>query len=180
VSAGRLLGDMDASVRDEIADLYAAYVDCLDNGELEQWPEFFTDACLYKIIPRENFERGLPLALVLCESKGMLRDRVEALRRTSVYAPRALRHLVSSLRITPIGRPGPNIAAPESAVPEEAVIRVQANYAVFQTLVDEPTQVFNVGRYIDQMVRQGGQLKFREKLCVFDSVLVPGSLIYPL
>lgn len=156
---------MDLTERLEIEDLYAAYVECLDDGELERWPEFFTDDCLYKIIPRDNFERGLPLALMLCESKGMLQDRVEALRRTSVYAPRALRHLVSSIRIK--GSDG-------------TVIHVHANYAVFQTLADEPTQVFNVGRYLDQLVRVGGQLKFKEKLCVFDSVVVPGSLIYPL
>ena len=172
-----------SSLRDELEDLYAAYVDCLDNGELERWPEFFTDACLYKIIPRDNFERGLPLALMLCESKGMLQDRVEALRRTSVYAPRSLRHLVSSIRITPASPPALRPSIPQEGVGTrglEGVIPVRANYAVFQTLVDEPTQVFNVGRYLDQLVREDGQLKFKEKLCVFDSVLVPGSLIYPL
>jgi len=156
---------MDVHERLEIEDLYAAYVECLDDGALDGWPELFTDECLYKVIPRENYERGLPLAVMLCESKAMLRDRVEALRRTSVYAPRALRHLVSSLRVQP-GAAG--------------VIGVRANYAVLQTLVDETTQVFNAGRYIDQLVRQDGRLKFKEKLCVFDSILVPGSLIYPI
>lgn len=172
-----------STLRDEIEDLYAAYVDCLDNGELERWPEFFTDVCLYKIIPRDNFERGLPLALMLCESKGMLQDRVEALRRTSVYAPRALRHLVSSIRVDPPSPQAPRPPGPQahkSAWGLEGLIAVRANYAVFQTLVDEPTQVFNVGRYLDQLVRENGQLKFKEKLCVFDSLLVPGSLIYPL
>src|SRR5512143_4130136 len=86
-------------LRFEIDDLYAEYVECLDDGEPERWPEFFTDECVYKIIPRENFERGLPLALMLCESKGMCQDRVEALRHASVYAPRALRHIVTNIRI---------------------------------------------------------------------------------
>jgi len=175
-----------STLRDEVEDLYAAYVECLDDGELERWPEFFIDAAVYKIIPRDNFERGLPLALMLCESKGMLQDRVEALRRTSVYAPRALRHLVSNLRIS---IPGPQAPTPPGlaaglvglgAWGPEGVIDVRANYAVFQTSVDEPTQVFNVGRYLDQLVREDGQLKFKEKLCVFDSILVPGSLIYPI
>jgi len=152
-------------LRVEVEDLYAEYVECLDDGELERWPELFTDACLYKIIPRENFERGLPLALMLCESKGMCQDRVAALRGASVYAPRALRHLVSNIHIKAQTADG---------------IRVQANYAVLQTLNDEPTQVFNAGKYIDLIVRDAGQLKFREKLCVFDSVMVPGSLVYPI
>ena len=152
-------------LRIEIEDLYADYVECLDDGELERWPEFFTNECLYKVIPRENFERGLPLALILCESKGMCHDRVEALRRASVYAPRALRHLVSNIRIK--GQ-------------EAEGIRVHANYAVLQTLNDEPTQVFNTGKYIDHVVRDGGRLKFKEKLCISDSVVVPGSLVYPV
>jgi anthranilate 1,2-dioxygenase small subunit len=154
-----------SALRFEIEELYAGYVECLDDGELERWPEFFTDACLYKIVPRENFERGLPLALILCESKGMCQDRVEALRRASVYAPRVMRHLVSNIRIR---------------AQEADGIRVHANYAVLQTLNDDPTQVFNTGKYIDLVVRDAGQLKFKEKLCVFDSVVVTGSLVYPI
>ena len=157
---------MDArDLRFEVEDLYADYGACLDDGELERWPELFTDACVYKIIPRENFERGLPLAVMLCESKGMCQDRVAALRRASVYAPRALRHMITNLRIEG---------------DEAAGVRVRANYLVLQTLTDEPTQVFNVGRYIDLVVRDAGRLKFKEKLCVFDSIVVPGSLVYPI
>lgn len=176
---------MDAvRLRYEVEDLYAAYVECLDDGALERWPEFFTDDCVYKIIPRENFDRGLPLALMRCDSKGMLLDRVAALRRTSVYAPRSLRHLVSNLRIEtgPPGRPDAQTApsATFAAPGAGSVIAVRANYAVFQTVADEPTRVFNVGRYRDQLVTHDGALKFREKLCIFDSLLVPGSLLYPI
>lgn len=152
-------------LRGEVEELYANYVECLDDGELERWPDLFVDDCLYKIIPRENFDRGLPLAVMLCESKGMLRDRVAAIRRASVYAPRALRHLLSNLRIK--GH-------------EEGTTRVQANYAVLQTVQGEETRVFNTGKYVDRLVRDDGTLKFKEKLCVFDSVLVPGSLVYPI
>ena len=152
-------------LRFAVEDLYSEYVECLDEGELELWPQLFTDPCLYKIIPRENFERGLPLALMLCESRGMLEDRVAALRRTSVYAPRAFRHLLSNIHIK--GE-------------HDGVIGVQANYAVLQTQLDEETRVFNAGKYIDKLVRENERLKFKERLCVFDSVLVPGSLIYPI
>jgi 3-phenylpropionate/cinnamic acid dioxygenase small subunit len=165
-----------ADVRDlrfEIEDLYAAYVECLDDGELEQWPELFTEECLYKIIPRDNFERGLPLALMLCESKGMLQDRVAAVRQTSVYAPRSLRHLVSSIRIKPLN-------PANRGTPEPWCVGVHANYLVLETPHGEETRVFNAGKYLDRVVRDGATLKFKEKLCVFDSVLVPGSLIYPI
>jgi 3-phenylpropionate/cinnamic acid dioxygenase small subunit len=95
----------------------------------------------------------------------MLKDRVTTVRETSVYAPRALRHLLSNIRIKGS---------------DNGQLRVQANYAVLETLPDEETHVFNAGKYIDLVVREDGRLKFKEKLCVFDSILVPGSLIYPI
>ena len=51
------------TLRFEIEDLLAAYAAALDGDALETWPEFFTDDCFYQIIPRDNYERGLPLAL---------------------------------------------------------------------------------------------------------------------
>jgi len=156
----------DLALRLEIEELYTEYAHVLDNFELEQWPEFFTDDCLYQIVSRENRERGLPLALMRCESKAMLADRVVTIRQTQMFAPRALRHLVSSLRIAP----------PASA----DGVDVQANNAVLQTLVDDETRILSAGRYIDRLVRDGDALKFKSRTCVYDTVMVPNSLIYPL
>jgi len=148
-----------------LEELYADYAACLDEERFEEWPEFFTDPCLYKIVPRENFERGLPLATWLCESKGYLADRVTAIRKTAVYAPRYVRRMVSGIRV--LGW-------------TDAVLEVRASYLALETLQDELTRVFNAGQYRDKLVVEDGKLKFREKLCIFDSLLVPNSLIYPL
>jgi len=153
------------AVRYEIEELLAEYAAVLDAVDLECWPEFFTEQCFYEIIPRENYDRGLPMAIMRCESKGMLKDRVVAIRDTMMYEPRYMRHIISAIRVR-----GEN---PEG-------IMIEANYAVFETPVDDLTRVFNVGRYLDRIVRQAGQLKFAEKHCVYDSLLVPNSLIYPL
>jgi salicylate 5-hydroxylase small subunit len=156
-----------AELRFEIADLYAEYVACIDEGRFEEWPEFFHDPCTYRIVPRENFDRGLPLATVWAESKGMLRDRVVGITQTMMYAPHYWRHVVSALRIR------------EASALR---IRVEANYAIFRTTPDAPSEVFQVGRYLDEIARDeaDGALKFREKLCIFDTVLIPNSLIYPV
>jgi len=153
------------ALRLELEALYAEYAACLDDDELERWPEFFATDCRYEIIPRENFDRGLPLAVMRCESRAMLIDRVAALRRSSVYAPRALRHLISGVRITAV---------------EGDSVSAQATYTIVQTPLDEEPAIFNVGRYLDRLVRDAGALKFVERLCVYDSVLVPGSLIFPI
>jgi len=152
-------------LRLEIEELYADYAACLNDERFEDWPDFFIEKCLYKIVPRENFQRDLPLATMLCESRGYLLDRVQSIRKTHVFAPRVVRRLVSGIRL--MGWQGEELAC-------------RADYAVFETLTDEFTRVFNVGRYLDRIVVDDGRLKFKEKVCVFDSNLVPNSLIYPL
>ena len=59
--------DIPVPARDMIARLMMQYVHAIDNDELERFPEFFCETCLYKVQPRTNFERGLPLATWLSE-----------------------------------------------------------------------------------------------------------------
>ena len=157
---------VDVVTRFELADLYAAYAEALDDGPLDAWPDLFTDDCLYLVIAAENHDRGLPLATVRCESRGMLRDRVHAVHETAMYVPRRMRHVVGPLRVRPA---------------EGDAYAVRAAYSVFETLPDALTRVFNVGRYDDVVVRDtDGVLRFRAKRCVYDSCLVPTSLVLPI
>src|SRR4051812_3049371 len=82
-------------LRARLADLYCACDNALNDGTLERWPELFVDACVYKVIPRENHEAGFPVAVIYCESRDMLIDRVVALRETALYAPRIVRRITS-------------------------------------------------------------------------------------
>lgn len=147
------------------AELLHAYVHTLDNGDYERWPDFFTDDALYKIVARDNFERDLPLATLFCNGKGMMRDRVIAIREALVYAPNYLRHIVSAVRVT--DGEGSRIAA-------------ESNYVVFSTAHDEESKVFNTGKYIDEIVWIDGQAKFQKKLVVYDSLLIPSLLVIPI
>jgi 3-phenylpropionate/cinnamic acid dioxygenase small subunit len=152
-------------LRLELEELYAEYVACLDEERFEEWPDFFTDDCLYRIVPRENAELGLPIAVMHCEGKGYLLDRIAAIRKTAVYAPRYVRRQVTNLRI--LGWSG-------------ELLGVRARYSAFETMPDELTRVFSVGEHRDRIARLGGKLRFKEKLVIFDSELVPNSLVYPL
>jgi 3-phenylpropionate/cinnamic acid dioxygenase small subunit len=135
------------------------------DDEIERWPGLFTDEAVYKIVSRENRERKLPLATMLCEGRGMLADRVTAIRRTSVYVPRQTRHFITNIGIV---------------ANEGERVRTQANFAVFESFDDSSSRVLAVGRYYDVVSTTGGALKFEEKLCVYDGNVVPGSIIYPL
>ena len=57
---------------------------------------------------------------------------------------------------------------------------MRANFATYETPPDTLTRVFSIGQYRDLIVGTSGDMKLREKICVFDSELVPNSLIYPL
>ena len=148
-----------------IEDLYAAYAACLDDARFAEWPDFFTEDCTYRIVPRENYDRGLPLATLSFESKGMLRDRVYAVTETLFHEPYYQRHVISGLLVR---------------ADAAGQFCVQANYVVIRTKKGALSEVYNAGRYVDRIVDENGALRFREKLCVFDSELIPNSLIYPL
>jgi salicylate 5-hydroxylase small subunit len=59
-------------------------------------------------------------------------------------------------------------------------MRAQANYAVFRTRPGDASEVYNVGRYIDEIERTPAGLKLASRLCVYDSEMVLNSLIYPI
>jgi salicylate 5-hydroxylase small subunit len=145
--------------------LNADYAAALDAGAWERWPEFFTEDCVYKLQPRENYDRGLPLATLSFESKAMLQDRVYGITETLFHDPYYQRHVIGVPRVT--GR-------------RNATILVETNYAVFRTRQNELSVVFNVGRYLDEIIPTRDGLRFASRICVFDSEMIPNSIIYPI
>ena len=63
------------AVRLEIEDFNTAYARVLDAAEIDRWADFFTDDGFYRITARENHDAGLPVGLVWCDGRKMLRDR---------------------------------------------------------------------------------------------------------
>ncbi len=149
----------------QLTRLYTDYAAALDAGEWERWPDFFVEDCVYKVLPRENHERGFPLATMAFESRGMLRDRIYGATETIFHDPYYQRHVVG---------------APRVLLVQDGRIESEANYAIFRTKPSQLTTVFNVGRYLDVIRQTPDGLKFESRLCIFDSELIPNSLIYPI
>ncbi|MGQ9370357.1 aromatic-ring-hydroxylating dioxygenase subunit beta [Azospirillum sp. ST 5-10] len=150
-------------LRARVRDLYDAYYAALDDVRLEDWPDFFTQDCLYRVVPRENAERGYALATMQAESRGMLQDRVTGLLRTQMYAPRYYRRFPGPLRVA------------ETA----GGVRTRHNLLMVQTLIDKQSDIVLCGVCHDLVVADGGRLRFKERVVVFDSEMIPNSLIYP-
>ncbi|ACK50428.1 aromatic-ring-hydroxylating dioxygenase beta subunit [Methylocella silvestris BL2] len=149
----------------DVAHLQNSYVQAIDDDKLESWPNFFTDQCLYKLSPRENYDENLPACLIMCDSKAMLEDRIVSYRNANIYNCHFTRHIVGMPRITASN--GETISA-------------ETSYAIFQTQLNGETSVFQVGRYLDTIVNDHGQLKFKEKICVFDTYRVHRLLATPV
>lgn len=148
-----------------IRDFYDEVAECLDDDEIERFPSYFVNDCIYQVVSRENYARGLPQAAMLCDGLGMLRDRVTALRETQVYVPRIWRHFISGVRVTN---------------DEERELYVRANFMVTESMSDQNPTVFLVGEYQDVLVRDGTGFKFRQRLAIYDNHHVVRSLIVPV
>ena len=148
-----------------LARLNADYAAALDSADWNRWVEFFVEDCQYKVQPRENYERGFPLSTLALLSRGMLKDRVYGIKETLFHDPYYQRHVVGLPRI--LRREGD-------------VIEAEANYAVFRTKLSQETTVFNVGRYLDRVRITPEGMKFESRLCIYDTEMIPNSLIYPI
>ena len=149
----------------EIEQLYADYAHCLDSDQLEEWPEFFTEDCAYRVTSAENFEAGLPLGIIYATSKNMLVDRVMALRKANIYEPQRYRHLIAGVRIE--GH-------------QAEALDVAANFMVVRTMQDGAMTLFAAGRYLDRIVRREAGWKFARKDVVLDSRRIDTLLAIPL
>ncbi|HKN08964.1 MAG TPA: aromatic-ring-hydroxylating dioxygenase subunit beta [Pseudomonadota bacterium] len=151
----------------EVDSFNAAYAAALDEQRLTDWAEMFTEDAFYVVISRENADRGLPVGLIYCDSKRMIHDRAFALEKTTMFAPRYLRHIIGNLQV--LG------ADPNGA------IRARANYALIQVLYDRPeAKLHQVGAYHDKFRRVDGVLKLAERRCIYDSLLIDNALCLPV
>ncbi|WP_028354348.1 nuclear transport factor 2 family protein [Bordetella petrii] len=150
----------------EIEEFNADYCAALDGGQVERWPEFFTQDALYRVTARENAELGLPVGLVYAEGRDMMHDRAVAIARTQMFAPRHMLHLLSNTRVTH-----------ESA---DGEIAATASFLLLQTLVEGPTTLHLAGVYYDRYAREDGVLKLRERQVVYDTTILANDLVYPV
>jgi salicylate 5-hydroxylase small subunit len=155
----------DMQIYFDLVRLHADYAAVVDAAQWDRWPDFFLDECEYKVQPRENYERGFPLATVNLISRGMLKDRAYGIKETLFHDPHYQRHVIGAPRILSC---------------EGDVLTSEANYAVFRTKLNGQTTVFNVGRYLDRVRITPDGMKFESRLCIYDSEMIPNSMIYPI
>ncbi len=148
-----------------IESFLADYAHRLDDGDIDEWTGFFTEDATYQITTRENFEAGYPIGIMLCKGRGMMEDRILALKTANVFEPHTYCHIV--------GRPDLRGESP-------GTLTSRSNFIVYRTMEDGEAQLFATGKYLDRIVFEGGEPKFSERRVILDSRRIDVLLVFPV
>jgi anthranilate 1,2-dioxygenase small subunit len=148
-----------------IVRLQADYCRCIDGGDLESWPDFFSDDCVYRITTADNHRQGYEAGVISATSRGMLTDRVTALRQANIYERHSYRHI--------LGQPAILEETERGALSE-------TSFMVVRIMRDGTTDIYATGIYLDRHQIEGDVLKLAQRIVVCDSSRFDTLLALPL
>ena len=155
----------DAGTVFAILDLYSDYALCLDERRFEDWPGFFSESCHYEVQSRENRDLDLPGALIFCDSRGAVEDRVRVLRDTLTYPFLHIRHLIANVRVHGS---------------QDGAFETSASYLVLHSTEEGETRIYSTGKYEDEIVFEADRPRFRKKIVIADTFAIDNLLAVPL
>jgi anthranilate 1,2-dioxygenase small subunit len=145
--------------------LFEAYGRLLDEDRLEEWLDLFAETSRYEIVSRENRALNLPLSLMLCDNKDMLRDRIHSLRHANIFNIHRDCHVIGLVQAAPA---------------ENGRLSAGASYSLFQSNQEGETRLFSVGRYYFELLQHGDSLLIEQALVVVDTGTIPTLLATPI
>ena len=164
--ADTALMEMDeAAVRVRIEDMFADYVHSIDDDRIEAWPEYFVEHGFYQIISQESYEAGHSIGILHCDGKGMMRDRVKAMREANIFEPHRYTHVMERPRLHR------NSSDTYSA---------RTNFIVTRTMQNGDMETFASGKYLDSVDVSGEVPRLRRRIVILDSRRIDILLVYPL
>src|ERR1700730_2552992 len=156
---------MTDSVYQLIVRAQAEYARGITTALSEGGPEHFHGRCVYKITTAANHREGLEAAIIFANSRGMLLDRVSALREANIYERQSYRHIIGQPCILSDGN---------------GEVRSETPFLVARIVQDGDTDIFATGRYLDLYKLEDGQPKLNERIVVCDSSRIDTLLAIPL
>lgn len=137
----------------------------MDDFDCQTWADGFTNDCRYRMIPRENYDRGLPLCLIDDDRAGLL-QRVKLITELWQYETFRETRLLSNVLVS--------AASGETAIATAAI-------AVYRTNSEGESRLQMVARIEDRLVHVPGQgWKIKERLVILESFQVHNNIILPV
>jgi 3-phenylpropionate/cinnamic acid dioxygenase small subunit len=149
----------------ELANLNDRYARCIDENQLEEWPDFFSEHCLYKVTTADNVRRGYQAGLIYADTRAMLHDRIASLRQANVYEPQRYRHVISAPAITAEDADG---------------VDCETAFLIIRIMRDGTLSLFATGKYVDRIVNDNGKARINRRVVVCDGGNVDTLLAIPL
>ncbi len=156
---------VDGVTRALVDDLVASSARFIDRDEIEAWLDCFDEDGRYVVIPRENHARGYPIALIHCDTKARIKDRVVCLRHANKFNPHHDRHVVGAPCILGLA---------------DGIATAESSFMVVQTTETGVSRLFCAGSYQDRIRVKADRARFVERVVVLDSFSVPTLLATPL
>jgi 3-phenylpropionate/cinnamic acid dioxygenase small subunit len=150
---------------EQIADFLERYCHTLDDGRVDEWSAFFQDDAVYQVTTRQNVLAKRPIGIVLCEGRGMLDDRIKALKHANIFEEHVYRHIVGRPLIEPL---------------DNGRHAVRSSFAVYRTMYTGEIDIFATGAYADIVVIGSDGPRFAERRVILDSRSIDTLMVYPL
>jgi len=155
----------DAPLRLHIEDMFSDYVHAIDDDQIETWPDYFTETGFYQIISRESFEAGHAIGVMHCDGRGMMKDRVKAMREANIFEPHRYCHVME--------RPRLRTSSANTYV-------ARTNFIVTRTMQNGDMETYATGKYLDLIKVSDEAPRFQQRIVVLDSRRIDILLVYPL
>lgn len=156
---------VDSGVRLLVEDFLNDYCHQLDDNNVDGWASFFASNGVYQVTTRENEEAGYPLGIILCEGRGMMEDRIKALKTANIFESHVYNHI--------LGRP-------DIQMEDVNLYRARSNFIIYRTMYDGKAELFATGKYLDFISHTSDGLVFNERKVVIDSRRVDTLLVVPI
>lgn len=143
------------------------YARALDRHDLRDWASCFAAKASYICISYENVEQGLPVALMMDDTRARIEDRIRAVEDVwaGTFEDYRTRHFVQRMTQTLI-------------VHERW--SMESNFLVAYTTAQGDTQMLTSGVYLDELVLERGEARLISRKAVLDSIATPRYLAYPI
>jgi 3-phenylpropionate/cinnamic acid dioxygenase small subunit len=150
-----------------IDDLQMKYIAALDRRDLDAWLECFAPEASYVCITRENHDAGLPVAMMLDDTRARLKDRVKFVKEvwSGTFEDYATRHFVQRI---------------DSSRDAGGRAKVSTNFMVSYTNRRGGSDILVTGVYEDEIDLGGAEPRFISKRAILDTVTTPRYLVYPV
>jgi anthranilate 1,2-dioxygenase small subunit len=135
----------------------------LDDCEIAAFVDEFTDDGTYRLIPRNNLERGYTVHIINDDKPRMMYRRDLILRNWHLEKFRATR-VLSNMAI-------------DFPTREEA--QSVATFVIYQTNADGICNLHLVGKFRDRVVFRDGRWRIKDRLAILDNHLPDEAVVIP-